>query len=330
VKVYLAGSGSVQCSYVPDLRKRLRSQREPGHEEVEDPADADIVLFSESHLLTSDWRIESFASTPLAKAFHDKIAVYDERDRPWCRYPGIYVSMPRSGFVPLWQVPGSYWNVEPIPDKLGSALVTAEPDLLFSFVGTRTHRCREAIFALRAPRAYIEAVEGFMFWDQASVDYDSRRRTFAEITARSKFVLCPRGHGTASIRLFEVMSAGRVPVIISDEWVPPAGPTWEEFSLRWPESRVADLPRALGDIEHAAALMGSKAYAAFQTWFTPEIAIKRQLDDLEQLLRGRTRERFPRSGCRNVQYFRCLRASVAEPLKQTARRLTGRYAGRPH
>ena len=30
---------------------------------------------------------------------------------------------------------------------------------------------------------------------------------------RSKFFLCPRGTGTSSIRLYETLSAGRVPVI---------------------------------------------------------------------------------------------------------------------
>ena len=58
----------------------------------------------------------------------------------------------------------------------------------------------------------------------------------------SRFVLCPRGYGTSSYRLFETMRLGRVPVIISDEWVPPLGPSWLNCSIRISEKRVRELP----------------------------------------------------------------------------------------
>ena len=48
------------------------------------------------------------------------------------------------------------------------------------------------------------------------------KRTDADFIRRTRFVLCPRGQGVSSIRLFEVMKSGRVPVIISDAFVPPA------------------------------------------------------------------------------------------------------------
>ena len=40
-------------------------------------------------------------------------------------------------------------------------------------------------------------------------------RRYAELTKASKFVLCPRGVGASTIRLFETMRMGRVPVILS-------------------------------------------------------------------------------------------------------------------
>ena len=47
MKVCLASSGAVEYveySYVPDLRVRLRTWHELGHEELEDPG-ADVMLF---------------------------------------------------------------------------------------------------------------------------------------------------------------------------------------------------------------------------------------------------------------------------------------------
>ena len=50
-------------------------------------------------------------------------------------------------------------------------------------------------------------------------------------------MICPRGWGSSSIRLFEVMEMGRVPVIISDAWVNEA-PKWADFSVRVSEADV--------------------------------------------------------------------------------------------
>jgi hypothetical protein len=41
-----------------------------------------------------------------------------------------------------------------------------------------------------------------------------RQELFLEITARSKFTLCPRGYGATSFRLYEAMQLGSVPVYI--------------------------------------------------------------------------------------------------------------------
>lgn len=151
--------------------------------------------------------------------------MHNERDDPWCRYPGIYASMPARSFRRAWQVAGSYRRFNDPAHLVEPSRVRSDPDLLYSFVGSPTHACRKALLDLTGPRSHVEVVEGFLFWDPSSRDFELRRRRFAEILLRSTFVLCPRGNGTASIRLFETLAAGRVPVILADSWVPPAAPT---------------------------------------------------------------------------------------------------------
>ena len=68
-------------------------------------------------------------------------------------------------------------------------------------------------------------------------------------------ILCPRGEGTSSIRLFESLRMGRPPVIISDQWVPPEGPAWDTFSVRIPERRIHTIPDRLTELEHQAEMM---------------------------------------------------------------------------
>lgn len=44
---------------------------------------------------------------------------------------------------------------------------------------------------------------------------------YIKMIQRSRFVLCPRGGGPSSRRVYETMAAGRVPVVISSHWIPP-------------------------------------------------------------------------------------------------------------
>jgi len=65
-------------------------------------------------------------------------------------------------------------------------------------------------------------------------------KEYAKAILNSQFVLCPAGWGPATYRLFETMEMGRVPVTLSDEWVPPPGPRWDEFSIALAMSNPAD------------------------------------------------------------------------------------------
>ena len=61
-------------------------------------APADVILFSQCHLLGQDWRLETLRRHSLTRAYPSKVMVYDERDVPWGAFPGIYVSMPSRSF----------------------------------------------------------------------------------------------------------------------------------------------------------------------------------------------------------------------------------------
>ncbi len=306
MKVHFATTRStVAHTCVPAMVELLQNQRAPcGHVGVEDPADADVILFPDCHLMPKDWKLDEIVTSEAGRRFPHKIAVYDERDTPWCRFPGIYVSMPASHFARRWQVAGSYYGIRDPAIRLDVDPAQIEQDLLFSFVGGRTHPCRDAIFRLQGPRVHIESPEGFVFYDPSSVRFDERRKSFAETLFRSKFVLCPRGAGTSSIRLYETLAAGRVPVIISDQWVPPAGPRWDQFSFRWPEDRVGELPRLLHETEAAAESMGRRARAAYEEWFAADVALSSVLDQLEARRRAPDFADFPAGGRHDGQYLR--------------------------
>lgn len=79
----------------------------------------------------------------------------------------------------------------------------------------------------------------------------------------SDYVLCVRGAGNYSIRLFETMAAGRIPVIVDTDLVLPCADVvdWEGLAVWVP---LADLDRIDELIAREHAAMGPEGFAARQ------------------------------------------------------------------
>jgi hypothetical protein len=80
--------------------------------------------------------------------------------------------------------------------------------------------------------------------------------------ADAMFSLCPRGHGSGTIRLYESMKMGRACVILSDESVPNEGVDWESSSIRVPKADVAGVPDLLDGWPKASHQENGRACAA--------------------------------------------------------------------
>jgi hypothetical protein len=157
---------------------------------------------------------------------------------------------------------------------------------------------RECIAQITHPRAIIRDTGD----DPANADggdaafYERFHREFGEVMANSAFVLCPAGAGASTFRLFETMKAGRVPVILSDQWVPPEGPDWASFSLVVPEREAASLPRILESLEDQAPRMGRVARAQWEQWFSETASFHRIVEWCLSIQRSRRRpERLMRA-----------------------------------
>jgi glycosyltransferase involved in cell wall biosynthesis len=309
VRVYLPrlSTGPWVDQYVDELERLASLDRFRAHELVDDPDLADVVLFVQCHMV--DWRLSAIRRHPVARAYWDKVMVFDERDRPWTSFPGVYVSTPAPTFDQCRQRSWGYLRVPHSP------LPPAEPDLLFSFIGSRTAPCRDALFDLRHREGVVEEVSGFMFWDHEAQGFEKRRRQFVQTLARSRFVLCPRGRGTSSIRLYETIAAGRVPVIISDEWVEPPGPNWKAFTLRIAESRAKAVLELLESHRDDWQRMSAEASAAYRDFFSDEVVFHR----IAELLRELVVSEAPRSSQRELGS-----RSIVSALQDALRRRVAR------
>ena len=129
-------------------------------------------------------------------------------------------------------------------------------------------------------------------------------RRYAEICRASKFILSPRGMGVSSVRLFDAIRMGRVPVIVSDQWVPPEGPRWEQFSLRVAEKDIGQIPSLLERHESAAVGMGLAARKEWEAWFSPAVCFHHVVEACLDI--KRTRE-IPERFARFIPFFQYLR-----------------------
>jgi hypothetical protein len=225
-----------------------------------------------------DWRLNALLAHPAVKLHWRKVMVYDERDRPWRSFPGLYVSAPARSFDSRQQRASGYLQLPAINAAVGDT-----PDLLFSFVGSNSASCRELIFRLRHPSSIVEQVHDFMFWDSSSPGFGERRRRYSDVLNRSRFVLCPRGRGTSSFRLYETLAHGRVPVIISNEWVAPIGPNWDAFSIRVSEND-ARLVQILEAQDENWPRMSAAATAAYNEYFSEDVRFHRMVESLRDVL----------------------------------------------
>ena len=142
---------------------------------------------------------------------------------------------------------------------------------LFSFVGSRAPnyyltQSRNHIIDLLGedPRGMVMGRDG---WHYQKVVYeaqilasapaaeggaglinDAHSNDFNAVMDETIFALCPSGSGPNSIRLWEAMLNGAIPVIMSDDWDPPGDPAlWEAASIRCEETpqAIAVLPDRL-------------------------------------------------------------------------------------
>ena len=270
---------------------RLRGANS-AHILTEEAADADLILFCgnpthEPHLLLEH---------PLYRAYAEKCAVYSEDDEYLPLLPGVYCSARkdascRSGRIFSWSYVSAGGRIA--NPYLGH--VESQKSLLFSFQGGSTSMVRKRMYRLRfnRPDVLIEDTSNYWHWDMDQAGREERQQAYAATLAASHFVLCPRGAGTGSIRMFEVMQAGVAPVLIADDYPLPPHVRWDSFLLRVAERDIRRLPELLEPYLGESVERGRLARQAWLDHFAPE----REFDAIVDLA-GRALRHGPPSEAR--------------------------------
>ena len=312
MKVHLANLNETELSALLPLRARYSA-----HQLVEDPKLADLILLFGSFGREPDLLLQH----SLYVEHPQKCAVYTEDDNYLPLAPGVYCSArvdrhSRAGRTFSYSYisrDGQYAN-----PYIASPEHPASKTLLFSFQGGSTSLLRKRMFNLSFKRAdvLVENTSSYYHWDLSQPGREARQQHYAQTLAASHFVLCPRGAGTGSIRLFEVMSAGIAPVLISDDYLLPPDVDWNGFLLRVAEKDIAKLPEILEPHVASSAHRGRLARAAWLAHFVPE----REFDALvESCSRALLHEPPSEDVFRRQQRRLIARANLRRQIRHMAR-----------
>ncbi|HEY5919928.1 MAG TPA: exostosin family protein [Chryseolinea sp.] len=249
------------------------------HEQTEVVEEADIILFVENSRYAYDYFFGRLRNHPLVKRYPDKVFMYNPHDSPWFILRGMYPCVPRQRFDDKLMAASPYVEVNNQHIVCDNSSI---PKFLYSFYGGPTSATRKEIYKMK------EHPRGKVIRSPAHIFYNAEKPLtpqlqYAALITDSKFVLCPKGGGPASIRLFEVMKAGRVPVIISDNFVFPVGPDWNKCSIYVSENQIHEIPRLL-EKEEANWLEKSRlARKYWEDFFAPDSIFNYFIDTILEL-----------------------------------------------
>ena len=98
------------------------------------------------------------------------------------------------------------------------------------------------------------------------------RLTYKKSIERCKFVLCPRGRGSNSIRFYEALNFGKIPILISDDVKLPlmSKINYSEFSIKIPEKDVSKIENYIDEFlkTHDIKTASKKARETSVKWFS--------------------------------------------------------------
>lgn len=240
--------------------ERLASTPHPNCKISSSASDSDqVILPRESR--------EPYRARPLCRRDIDTF-VWETSDLPPGRMSGFYCSLNRHLFDHGRHRTFCYpfiinERIEPFD------LSDAHYD--YSFVGSLTWPLRKEILdqmatvsALQGILSIYPPIWDFIF-DRSGV---KEKIEYANAVRRSRFVLCPRGFGVGSIRLFETMKARRVPIIISDDYVLPTGIEWSSCAVVVRERDIAKIPILIRNASDNWAILASNARCVWERCFS--------------------------------------------------------------
>jgi len=121
-------------------------------------------------------------------------------------------------------------------------------EIEFSFMGSLgTHLCRKILKDSFPPHVFDPGVG----WGLDKNVPETIRTKYIQLLGNSNFSVCPRGTGISSVRLFESLGMGSIPVIIADGYKPPLANLipWNEIAIFVSQNQISSIPERIQDFK---------------------------------------------------------------------------------
>ena len=255
----------------------------------DDPEIAEFILFVDGHVIRDVDYESELRKTSLFRAYRSKTFVYNERDNPSGGLPGLYVSMPKPLFAPGYMraVPYMHYEIDKI--DVGSYWDLPRDKFAIFMGDASTAPVRSRLFRLG------ESCINMRDTSRLGVhDYTDRRKSQEELNlylhqycaavGSSVYSVCPRGHGSSSIRLFESLMLGAIPVILSDDFMSPFLSSDSEFLLHVPESQTRLLCSKLSRDKESITVQQERCKVIVQRMVLPAVRLDYIVTQLDSIM----------------------------------------------
>jgi hypothetical protein len=251
---------------------------------VDSPDLADCILrIGGCPSLRDSWRV--CFELPKAKALPE--FVWEMGDLPTGGLPGLYVSLPSYMYDPRRH---RSFCLPYTCNELIRPYEYSEARYLYGYCGSTSSGLRGRLNPLLcSARDRGEALVDIRepIWDKMfNRSGLQEKQLYADILRQTRFNLCPRGCVLAGVgsRLFETIQAARVPVIISDHAVLPAGINWDMCSVRIKERDISKISKILTSYESSWMELASNARLVYEEHFSADVLLDEIGSCLQALL----------------------------------------------
>ncbi|MGB8367490.1 MAG: exostosin family protein [Candidatus Babeliales bacterium] len=180
--------------------------------------------------------------------------------------------------------------VLPFPLYPNNGINPAEKkDILYSFIGLESHPTRKKIFALpRRSDVIIKRRSAWHFYlrnEKAillrwSERREQERKEYQNTLTRSRFSLCPRGTGPSTIRFWESLQAGAIPVLLADAMALP-----KIEGINWDDCIIRILEKNISSVDHIIRAISSEKEIAMRENCLRAFALSCASDNFVQTIR---------------------------------------------
>ena len=142
-----------------------------------------------------------------------------------------------------------------------------ERELLYSFIGAYNpniyiSKVRENLYSMNHPsNTIVENSNGWFYENvvyskkqnskgeyETTDEYDNNTEKYNKVLLNSRYSLCPSGSGPNTIRFWESLGCGAIPVLLSNTLELPENKLWDEAIVRVDEKDFKKIPEILGEI----------------------------------------------------------------------------------